>query len=179
MATGGRRLKQTVVGAIGIVAVVVLTGKALTTPTTDFVASGPPRPLPRPAQLAAASADDFEGMLVGLRGRPVIVNVWASWCGPCRTEAPLLAEAGRQHGDDVVILGVASKDSFGAAAEFIDDYGLDYANVFDESGEIRQRLALRGFPTTYVFDRDGVLVATVVGGISEQRLAAQIDDVTR
>jgi len=160
------------------VAVVVLAGKALTTPASDFAASGQARPVPPPAQLTPASADEFEGILVGLRGRPVIVNVWASWCGPCRTEAPLLAEAGREHPDDLVILGVASKDAFGAAAEFMDDYGLDFSNVFDESGDIRQRLGLRGFPTTYVFDRSGALVATVVGGISEQRLAAQIDDLT-
>ena len=178
MRTTGR-LKRGVFVAIGAIAAVVLTGKALTTPTTEFVAAGDPRPLPPAAQLTPTSADEFEGILVGLRGRPVIVNVWASWCGPCRTEAPLLAEAGREHGSDVVIVGVASKDAFGAADEFIDDYGLDYVNVFDESGDIRQRLSLRGFPTTYVFDRDGELVATVVGGISEQRLAAQIADVTR
>ena len=157
---------------------VVLSAKALNTPATQFTASGDARALPPPAELVGATADEFEGMLVGLRGRPVIVNIWASWCGPCRTEAPLLARAGREHPDDLVILGVASKDSFGAAVEFMDEYDLDYPNVFDEEGEIRQRLGLRGFPTTYVFDREGVLVATVVGGISEQRLAAQIDDVT-
>ena len=179
MAIPFRRLTRAGVVGVGVIVALVLTGKALTTPSTDFTASGDPRPLPPPAQLTRSSADEFEGILVGLRGTAVIVNVWASWCGPCRTEAPLLARAGREHADDLVILGVASKDSFGAAAEFMDEYGLDYPNVFDESGDIRQRLGLRGFPTTYVFDRDGVLVATVVGGISEQRLAAQIDDVTR
>ena len=179
MARPLQRLSRLGLVALGLAATVVVGGKALQTPSTEFTASGPARSLTAAGELTLTSADDFEGILVGLRGRPVIVNIWASWCRPCRTEAPLLARAGREHGGDLVILGVASKDTFGAADDFMDEYALDYPNVFDQSGDIRQRLALRGFPTTYFFDRRGILVATVVGGISEQRLAAQIADLTR
>ena len=124
------------------------------------------------------SEPQFEGVLVGSRGTPVIVNVWASWCGPCRAEMPLLERAWRSHSQDVIVLGVASKDVEGASRAFMDEYDISYPNVFDGSGDIRHRLGLRGFPTTYVFDRSGALVTTVTGGLTEQRLAAIIRAVT-
>ena len=142
-----------------------------------FVASGEPLPLPPAGQLAAMGADEFEGILVGLRGRPVIVNVWASWCPPCRTETPLLERTWEANGDRVTILGVASKDTASAALSFMAEFGVSYANVFDSSGDIRARLGLRGFPTTYVFGPDGTLRTTILGGLTEQRLAAVLADI--
>lgn len=143
-----------------------------------FRASGPPRPLPS-ERLAPVDGDAFESMLVGLRGRPVVVNLWASWCGPCRVEAPLLQRASERYRGRVVFLGVDSRDDRAAGLRFIRRYGIRYANVFDGSGEIRQRLTLRGFPTTYIFGRDGTLLSSVVGGISEQALAARLSDALR
>lgn len=141
-----------------------------------FEPSGPPLPLPSEAQFPTVTEQEFEGILVGQRGTPVIVNIWASWCAPCRTEMPLLQRAAETYGDRVVILGVASNDSPGAAREFLDEFGLTYPNVFDASGRIRVELGLTAYPTTYVFDADGRLQTTVTGGISEQRLAAVIED---
>jgi thiol-disulfide isomerase/thioredoxin len=158
-----------------VVAVVVVALRPSGVPA--FRATGEPVDLPPPGELTAVSADDFEGMLVGLRGTPVIVNVWASWCTPCRSEAPLLARAARQH-DDVVVIGVASKDAVASARRFMDEFDMDYVNLFDASGDIRSRLDLRGFPTTYVFDKDGELVSTVTGGITERALAGAIESVT-
>lgn len=146
--------------------------------TATFQAQGAPIPLPSGGMLPDITGDQFEGMLVSQRGRVVIVNVWASWCVPCRTEAPLLQRASESY-PDVTFLGVDSKDGRRAAAQFIDEFDIRYPNVIDSSGEIRQRLGLRGFPTTYIFGPDGALRAGVVGGISEQRLAAQIEDARR
>jgi cytochrome c biogenesis protein CcmG/thiol:disulfide interchange protein DsbE len=144
-----------------------------------FTATGPALPLPSDGALADAGRREFEGILVGLRGRAVVVNVWASWCGPCRVEAPLLQRAARRYGDDVVFLGIDSKDERAAGREFLRHYGITYPNLFDGSGAIRHALELRGFPTTYIFGRDGDLVASVVGGISEQTLAARVADARR
>lgn len=144
-----------------------------------FVASGEAVALPAGGDLAAVSLDQFEGMLVGQRGRPVVVNIWASWCAPCRTEMPLLHDAARSYGSDVVILGVASKDDPAEAQGFLDDLGITYPNVFDESGQIRVALGLTAYPTTYVFGADGRLRARVDGGVSEQRLAGLIEDALR
>ena len=149
---------------------------ATTSGGTDYVASG--RPVSVPSEpLAVVDGDTFAGILVGLRGRPVVVNVWASWCGPCRVEAPLLQDAAEEYGDRVAFLGVASRDEPDGAARFLERYGISYPNVFDDSGEVRRALGLRGFPTTYIFDAEGIGRTTVIGGISEQQLAAQLDDL--
>ena len=108
-----------------------------------------------------------------------MVNVWASWCAPCRTEMPLLQRAAETYRGRVVVLGVASKDDPAVARTFLSDHGLTYPNVFDTSGDIRVALGLTAFPTTYVFGADGALRSTVAGGISEQRLAALIDAALR
>ncbi len=163
--------------AVGVFVAVWVGRAALTEPELpDFVARGEPRALPAEGSLPAVSLSEFEGILVGLRGQPVVVNVWASWCAPCRTEMPLLQEAADSYAGRVVVLGVASKDDPVAARRFLEELGLDYPNVFDTSGEIRVALGLTAYPTTYVFDRDGSIRARVDGGISEQRLAALIED---
>jgi thiol-disulfide isomerase/thioredoxin len=135
--------------------------------------------LPAEGQFPAVTQQEFEGILVGQLGTPVIVNVWASWCAPCRTEMPLLQRAAETYGDQVVILGVASNDSPEAARKFLDEFGLTYPNVFDVSGKVRVDLGVTAYPTTYVFGADGRLQATVTGGISEQRLAAVIEGALR
>lgn len=164
---------------LAVVALIAIVAYAATRPSnsSSFVASGEAVELPRAGELTSLSADEFEGVLVGLRGTPVIVNIWASWCAPCRAEASLLERAWKAHGDEVVILGVASKDEFGSSRSFMDEFDMSYPNVFDDSGDIRARLGLRGFPTTYVFGSDGALRTTIVGGLTEQRLAAVLEDL--
>lgn len=163
---------------IVVLALAVVVGiAALREPSTvTFEASGPPLPLPAEGQFPAVTQQEFEGILVGQLGTPVIVNVWASWCAPCRTEMPLLQRAAETYGDQVVILGVASNDSPEAARKFLDEFGLTYPNVFDVSGKVRVDLGVTAYPTTYVFGADGRLQVTVTGGISEQRLAAVIEN---
>ncbi|MEO6713487.1 MAG: TlpA disulfide reductase family protein [Mycobacteriales bacterium] len=177
-AAAGRRWLRPAIGvAVGIVALLVLQQVRTPGQSTEFGGRGPAQALPN-TQLASTTLPELQGMLVGLRGRAVVVNIWASWCGPCRAEMPLLQRAATTYGGKAVILGVASKDNVGAAKAFLEDVGVDYPNVFDSTGDIRQAMGLRGFPTTYFFNADGRLVATVVGGISEARLAAQLDELT-
>jgi cytochrome c biogenesis protein CcmG/thiol:disulfide interchange protein DsbE len=107
----------------------------------------------------------------------VIVNIWASWCAPCRAETPLLERTWKAHQDEVMIIGVDSKDAAVNGMGFMKEFGVTYPNIFDATGEIRSRLGLRGFPTTYVFGADGELRTTVVGGLTEQRLAAILADL--
>jgi cytochrome c biogenesis protein CcmG, thiol:disulfide interchange protein DsbE len=175
----GRRqilIRTGLIAGLAVLAIVALAVLAPADPSTSYRASGPPRPLPAD-QLAPVTADDFGSILVGLRGKPVVVNIWASWCPPCRAEMPLLQRASREFDGRVVILGVASKDSPAAAADFLDEVGITYPNVFDTTGRVRQDLELRGFPTTYLFDEDGVMRDAVVGGITEPQLAAQLEDL--
>lgn len=167
-----------VIGTAAVVAVVAwLASAALRQPELpSFEASGDPIDLPAEGSFPSVSRQEFEGIMVGLRGRPVVVNIWASWCAPCRTEMPLLQTAAEAYADRVVILGVASNDDPGEAQRFLDELGVTYPNVFDTSGEIRVGLGLTAYPTTYVFDAQGEIRARVNGGISEQRLAGLIED---
>lgn len=159
----------------GVIAAGVLTSDGS---TPEYRPSGQARDLPA-AQLEPTSAGDFGGILLGLRGTPIVVNVWASWCPPCRAEMPLLNRAAEDFAGRVVFIGVASKDSPAAAGAFLEEVGVTYVNVFDASGDIRSDLGLAGFPTTYLFDAEGELREAVVGGITEQRLAAQLEDLLR
>ena len=162
-------------GGIAAVAVLVV---AILGPKDGYRPSGKPMALPE-VQLASVSEEDFGGILAGLQGKPVVVNVWASWCAPCRAEMPLLQRASRSYDGRVVFVGIASRDSPQAARKFLDEVGVTYPNLFDDSGDVRRALGLRGFPTTYVFDADGLLRETVVGGITEPKLAAQLEDLLR
>ena len=172
--TARRRL-----AAAGAVFGLVLVACAGSGGALGFVASGAPLPLPSADSLTPLSGREFEGVLVGLRGRPVVVNIWASWCGPCRVEAPLLQKASERYGERVTFLGVDARDSAEDARDFIHRYGITYPNVIDAREEITALLGLRGFPTTYVFDRSGKVRASVVGGISEQVLAARVEEALR
>ena len=140
------------------------------------IIDGPGRPLPPVGTMDRATRADFTAMIAGARGRPIVVNVWATWCPPCRAEAPLLARAARTYSGRVAFLGVVSRDDPAAAIRFVERYGLDYPNIVDSGGAIAPFLAVRGLPTTFIFGSDGRLRASVSGGISEQRLAAQIND---
>jgi len=166
--------------AVVVAAAVWVGSTALREPDLpDFVASGEPIDLPAEGTFPQASLEEFEGILVGLRGQPVVVNIWASWCAPCRTEMPLLQSTADTYEGRAVILGVASNDDPREAQKFLNDLGLTYPNVFDTTGEIRVALGLTAFPTTYVFGADGAIRARVNGGISEQRLASLIEDALR
>lgn len=171
---GSRRLFAVLTGLALLLSACGASGGAI-----GFVASGSPLPLPPAGSLVPVSGSEFERILVGLRGTPVVVNVWASWCGPCRVEAPLLQRASERYGERVVFLGVDARDSERDARDFLRRYEIKYPNVVDGYEEITGRLALRGFPTTYIFDRAGKVRASVVGGISEQVLAARVDEALR
>ena len=165
------------VAAIGIVGLVLASAFLPTDGPAQYRAVGEPMEIPsRP--LEPVSRPQFDRVLVGLRGKPVVVNIWASWCAPCRTEMPLLDRAARTYEGRVTFLGVASRDDRKDAASFLDDLGVSYPNLFDSSGDVRSALRVRGFPTTYVFDADGALIHSIVGGVSEQQLAAQLEGLT-
>ena len=167
-----------VVGAIAALVVggVLVSGALGGDRVPTFIPTGRPQAVPVAGDLPVVSRDVFEGILVGQRGVPVVVNVWASWCAPCRTEMPLLQDAAKAFAGRATILGVATKDDPDAARRFMDEIGISYPNVFDVSGEIRVALRLSAYPTTYFFNAKGELWARVTGGISEQRLAALIED---
>lgn len=111
-----------------------------------------------------------------LRGRPTLVNVWASWCGPCQREMPVLQQAHERLGDRVRFLGVNTQDSAASAAAFLAETGGTYPNVVDFEAELLARLGIPGMPVTVILDAEGRVVATHVGELKEDSLNALLSD---
>jgi cytochrome c biogenesis protein CcmG/thiol:disulfide interchange protein DsbE len=130
-----------------------------------------------PQELPAFDLAAYEQLLDELDGTPVLVNIWASWCGPCRDEAPHLASAHAEFGDRVQFLGVDILDERGSAREFMREYGWTYPSVFDASGAIRDGLGILGQPATLFYDASGELVMTWSGPLTAEALADGLDEI--
>lgn len=119
--------------------------------------------------------------LSSLRGKAVVLNVWASWCGPCKEEAPYLEEVWQKHRRrGLVVVGLDAKDFRADAQRFARRYGLTFPLVYDGPGNAIGGYGVTGFPETFVIDRDGKVVAGFAGavdGIEERgRLESAIED---
>jgi cytochrome c biogenesis protein CcmG, thiol:disulfide interchange protein DsbE len=119
------------------------------------------------AELPTFDVQTYQELLTQMRGTPVVVNVWAAWCGPCQAEAPLLHAASQTYGDRVQFLGVDILDSRDGARGFIDDHGLTYPSIFDPSGNIRDSLGVIGQPVTVFYDAEGNVVKQVEGQLGQ------------
>jgi cytochrome c biogenesis protein CcmG, thiol:disulfide interchange protein DsbE len=126
--------------------------------------------------LIDGGVDAFEAQLDELRGYAVVVNKWASWCGPCRFEFPFFQSQAAKRGEEIAFLGVDSDDSEEAARTFLDELPLPYPSFVDQGSEIADEvLNAREFPATAFYDSSGELVHTKLGGYaSEEELAADI-----
>ena len=114
--------------------------------------------------------------LTELRGEVVVLNFWASWCAPCREEAPLLEEvAGEFAPDGLRVLGVLYQDDPGAAREFERTYGLSYPTVVDAAGRVAIDYGIFGIPASFLIDRAGVIRERKLGPYS----GAELRDLVR
>jgi cytochrome c biogenesis protein CcmG, thiol:disulfide interchange protein DsbE len=107
-------------------------------------------------------------------GKPRVVNFWASWCGPCRDEAPLLQNAAREYRGRLVVLGVDYQDFTGDARTFVRKMGLTYPMVRDGNGDLLSRWGVTGAPESFFIDRSGKVVAHVPGAVTRLTLAEAI-----
>ena len=103
-------------------------------------------------------------------GRPVFLNMWASWCPPCKAEMPDINAASHAH-EDVKFVGVAVNDDPAAAADFATSTGIDYTIGFDD-GAVSQAYNVRGLPATFIISSEGVILEQIFGAVS----AADIDE---
>jgi cytochrome c biogenesis protein CcmG/thiol:disulfide interchange protein DsbE len=129
-----------------------------------------------PTTVSALPNMDVSGyheLLSQLKGTPVVVNVWASWCVPCLAEAPLLKAAAAKH-PDVQFLGVDILDSRDGATGYIQAHSIPYPSVFDPSGAIRTDLGSFGQPVTVFYSADGTMVAKVDGQIGDDTLTSDL-----
>jgi thiol-disulfide isomerase/thioredoxin len=112
----------------------------------------------------------FRALLTELRGTPVVVNVWGSWCPPCMEEAPDLAAVSKEFEGSVQFLGIDILDEREAARDFIIKYDWQYPHVFDPKGAIRDGLGYIGQPITVIYDKNGDRAFEWNGVINADRL---------
>jgi cytochrome c biogenesis protein CcmG, thiol:disulfide interchange protein DsbE len=121
--------------------------------------------------------EQYRALIAELAGTPVVVNVWGSWCPPCREEAPVLADVAEDNQGRVQFLGIDILDDRPSAREFIREYDWPYPSIFDPQGAIRDGLGYVGQPVTLIYDRQGDLVFEWQGTITEDLLRREIGKV--
>lgn len=129
-----------------------------------------------------ALTDLVSGKVVRLedfRGRPVVLNFWATWCGPCKQEQPVLDAASKAFGDRVALLGVVSNDSAENVARFLREHPESYPQLFDQSGSVGVDYALSGVPETYFIDRRGIIMGKVPMAIDRETLEGAVGELLK
>ncbi len=128
----------------------------------------PASPLPR-------LEGDGNGSLAAYRGRWVLVNFWASWCIPCREEAPALESFQRRHGDgDFTVLGIDSRDLSGDGRAFVRRFGLSYPQLRDGDGDAAHDFGTTGVPENFLVDPRGRVRLLLVGPVTEEYLDGEV-----
>jgi cytochrome c biogenesis protein CcmG, thiol:disulfide interchange protein DsbE len=175
--TAVRRLVYALIG-VGLVAIIVIgltqskggggpdpnkiVSKAPSQATVDAAFKGSPAPLAKlhreANQIIPGGRPELQRQLAALKGYPVVVNVWGSWCGPCRLEFPSFQQQAVKFGRKVAFLGVNARDNRGAAKTFLKQFPVTYPSVEDVNESVLGRLGGRGYPSTAFYDRQGKLV---------------------
>ena len=117
--------------------------------------------------------------LSSLRGKVVVLNFWASWCQPCKLEAPDLAASAKKWSGRVVVLGVDVNDPSGDARGFMRKYGITYPIVHDNKNVTSPKYGLTGLPETFFLDRRGRIVSHVISGIKAADLQRGVEEALR
>lgn len=171
-----------VVAVLGLSACGGSGGSTSTTKSPDYkqALAGAPKPLAKlyahGDQLVSGGTSAFQSQLGALRGHPVVVNVWASWCEPCRMEFPYLQRLSAKYGKRVAFVGVDTKDDNAAARTFLGELPLPYPSYTDPNQEIARSVGVTvGLPDTAYFDANGKRVFVKQGQYaSEDDFAADI-----
>jgi cytochrome c biogenesis protein CcmG, thiol:disulfide interchange protein DsbE len=174
--------------AVGVALTVAIVGALF---TAAALTSGPPAPpgtpppgegrlgpvsgadaTPLPTDTLAGFDDGDVVLLEDYRGRPLVVNFWASWCAPCIAEMPDFQEVFEQSGGRVAFLGVNTQDRLEPAREFVNRLGVTYDLAADPAAEYHQRVRGFGMPTTLLVDADGMIRYRHTGALDADQLRA-------
>ena len=145
----------------------------------DATEADPPETVPdRDARLAEGGWPEAAAFIAreAEADQATLVNIFASWCGPCRAEMPMLIEASEAN-PDITFLGIDHMDRRSDGEAFVDEFGIEFATIHDIDGDVAFAVGGRGMPTTVVFDRDGRLAGRVVGEVTPASLENLLDEV--
>ena len=111
------------------------------------------------------------------QGKVVVVNFWGTWCPPCVQEMPLLEIVYLREQPDLVILGINQQDSLTSVQQFVADLNISFPILIDEDSLVAEQYLVRGFPTTFFVDANGVLRAQHIGGMDEEILSGYLIEI--
>lgn len=135
------------------------------------------------SQAPGFTLTDLDGApvrLADLAGRPVIVNFWASWCGPCVREFPLLDAAAKAHaGDGLAVLGIVYEDSAAGARAFMTQRGATWPALLDPGSTVARAYGIYGPPETFFIGRDGRVAGRQIGELNDASLARQLATILK
>jgi len=112
-----------------------------------------------------------------VRGHPVLINFWATWCGPCQIEMPYIEEAYEIFGPELVVLAVNIDEPVDKVQAFVDDLGLNFDILLDTGSKVQDLYRVTAFPTTYLVDRDGIVKVQHVGTLTRSQLFSYLEQV--
>ena len=159
------------IAVLGVLAVLGLLVVGLASKGSSGVGVGDPAPVGSLPQLDG----DGSQSLADYRGRWVLVNLWASWCIPCRAEAPALEKFQREHGGPrFTVLGIDSRDLSGDGSDFVEEFGLTYPQLRDNDGDAAHDYGTTGVPENYLVDPTGTVRLHVPGPVSEDNLNEEV-----
>lgn len=135
----------------------------------------------QPAPVVTGTGLDGEELTTAHPGKVVVINVWGSWCAPCRAEAPELQQAHEESADRAVFIGIDTRDPDPAPARaFVRSFGISYPSIHDPDGrtllEFSGELPPSGIPSTLVIDAEGRVAARVIGVVNKTTLLGLIED---
>jgi cytochrome c biogenesis protein CcmG/thiol:disulfide interchange protein DsbE len=140
----------------------LVSGPAVDKPVLDFT-------------LATLNGDQLDTN--DLRGHPILINFWATWCGPCQVEMPYIEEAYEKFGPDLVVLAVNADEPADKVQAFVSDLGLKFNILLDTGSKVQELYRVTAFPTTYLIDRDGVVRVQHIGTLSRSQLFTYLQQV--
>ena len=150
-------------------------------PESKLVDASAPVDLPQVGQVAPdfqyTMPDGSTHMLSQLRGKKVLVNFWATWCGPCRSEMPDLQKALGETGDSVVVLGVNKAQELKEIAPFADELRISFPLIANPAGDIAGRYGAQNLPTSYFINSDGTIGLKKTGVMDYTFIKAHLDQL--
>jgi thiol-disulfide isomerase/thioredoxin len=132
-----------------------------------------------PSSIPDVTPTAFHAKVASFKGKPLVVNFWATWCDPCKAEMPRLAAASKKYAGRISFLGVDVQDDATVAARFAAREGVRYASVGDPRRDIAQTQGLVGLPVTQFYDAAGKRVAVHQGELKADVLDAQLRKLVR
>ena len=115
--------------------------------------------------------------LSDFRGRPVMINFWATWCGPCQLEMPLIQKYYEMHSPDLVVLAVNNDEPRASVQEFVDKMKLTFPILLDPGARVEDQYRVRAFPTSLFINREGLIRYQHIGILNEQQLVQYLNQI--